>query len=91
MIGGAVGIDDMDLLRHGAMPVWFGGIRAPSTLGSFLRTFTCYSPEVPVRRSPSRSPTAGFPASHAVPDLDKRAQYPTLDVIRARRSLCRRC
>jgi hypothetical protein len=30
----------MDLLRHGAMPVLFGGIRAPSTLGSFLRSFT---------------------------------------------------
>src|SRR5262249_2931539 len=26
--------------RHGAMPVLFGGIRAPSTLGSFLRSFT---------------------------------------------------
>src|SRR5262245_48656322 len=40
MIGGADSIDDMDLLRHGAMPVLFGGARAPSTLGSFLRTFT---------------------------------------------------
>jgi hypothetical protein len=40
MIGGADSIDDMDLLRHGAMPVLFGGIRAPSTLGSFLRSFT---------------------------------------------------
>ena len=35
-----ISIDDMDLLRHGAMPVLFGGIRAPSTLGSFLRAFT---------------------------------------------------
>jgi hypothetical protein len=26
--------------RHGAMPALFGGIRAPSTLGSFLRSFT---------------------------------------------------
>ncbi|MBV9383028.1 MAG: IS1380 family transposase, partial [Streptosporangiaceae bacterium] len=33
-------IDDMDLLRHGAMPGLFGGIRAPSTLGSHLRSFT---------------------------------------------------
>jgi hypothetical protein len=40
MIGGADSIDDMDLLRHGAMPGLFGGIRAPSTLGSFLRAFT---------------------------------------------------
>jgi Transposase DDE domain group 1 len=40
MIGGADSIDDLDLLRHGAMPGLFGGIRAPSTLGSFLRSFT---------------------------------------------------
>jgi len=40
MIAGADSIDDMDVLRHGAMPALFGGIRAPSTLGSFLRTFT---------------------------------------------------
>jgi hypothetical protein len=40
MIGGADSIDDLDLLRHGAMGALFGGIRAPSTLGSFLRSFT---------------------------------------------------
>ena len=40
MAAGADCIDDMGLLRHGAMPVLFGGIRAPSTLGSFLRSFT---------------------------------------------------
>ena len=40
MIGGADSIDDMDLLRHGAMGVLFAGVRAPSTLGSFLRSFT---------------------------------------------------
>jgi hypothetical protein len=40
MIGGADSIDDMSLLRHGAMPALFGGIRAPSTPGSFLRAFT---------------------------------------------------
>jgi hypothetical protein len=40
MIGGADSIDDLDLLRHGAMPDLFGGVRAPSTLGSFLRSFT---------------------------------------------------
>ena len=40
MIAGADSIDDMDLLRHGAMDRLFGGIRAPSTLGTFLRTFT---------------------------------------------------
>ncbi len=40
MVAGADCIDDLDLLRHGAMPVLFGGLRAPSTLGSFLRSFT---------------------------------------------------
>ena len=34
---GADTIDGMDLLRHGAFPTTAGGIRAPSTLGSFLR------------------------------------------------------
>jgi hypothetical protein len=40
MAAGADSIDDMDLLRHGAMETLFGGARAPSTLGSFLRSFT---------------------------------------------------
>ena len=40
MAAGADSIDDMDLLRHGAMPALFGELRAPSTLGSFLRSFT---------------------------------------------------
>jgi len=40
MAAGADSIEDMALLRHGAMPELFGGIRAPSTLGSFLRSFT---------------------------------------------------
>ena len=30
----------MDLLRHGAMSALFGGVRAPSTLGSHLRSYT---------------------------------------------------
>ena len=40
MTAGADSIDDMDVLRHGAIGALFGGIRAPSTLGSFLRSFT---------------------------------------------------
>jgi hypothetical protein len=40
MVAGADSIDDMGLLRHGAMTDLFGGVRAPSTLGSFLRSFT---------------------------------------------------
>jgi hypothetical protein len=40
MAAGADSIDDMGLLRHGAMDVLFSGVRAPSTLGSHLRSYT---------------------------------------------------
>ena len=40
MAAGADSIDDMDVLRHGAMSALFGGVRAPSTLGSHLRSYT---------------------------------------------------
>jgi Transposase DDE domain group 1 len=40
MLAGADSIDDLDRLRHGAMGRLFGGIRAPSTLGTYLRKFT---------------------------------------------------
>jgi Transposase DDE domain group 1 len=40
MVAGADSIDDMDLLRHGGMGRLFGGVRAPSTLGTFLRKFS---------------------------------------------------
>ncbi|WEB39172.1 IS1380 family transposase [Streptomyces yunnanensis] len=40
MCAGADSIEDADRLRHGAIPAAFSGIRAPSTLGTFLRSFT---------------------------------------------------
>ena len=40
MVAGADSIDDVGVIRHGALPEIFGGIRAPSTLGTFLRGFT---------------------------------------------------
>ena len=40
MIAGADRIEDMALLRHDAMGKLFTGVRAPSTLGTFLRIFT---------------------------------------------------
>lgn len=40
MLAGADSIDDLDLLRHGGMGRLFVGLRAPSTLGTFLRSFT---------------------------------------------------
>jgi hypothetical protein len=40
MVTGADSIDDLDVIRHGALPALFEGGRAPSTLGTFLRAFT---------------------------------------------------
>ncbi len=40
MVAGADSISDMDLLRHGGMNRVFDRVRAPSTLGTFLRAFT---------------------------------------------------
>jgi hypothetical protein len=40
MLAGADSIDDLDVLRHGGMAKAFTGVRAPSTLGTFLRSFT---------------------------------------------------
>ncbi|WP_030187973.1 IS1380 family transposase, partial [Streptomyces sp. NRRL S-813] len=40
MVAGADSIDDLDVLRHGGLPKLFGGVRAPSTLGTFLRAFS---------------------------------------------------
>ena len=39
MVAGADSIADMAVLRHGAMGRLFTGVRAPSTLGTFLRAF----------------------------------------------------
>ena len=40
MVAGADSIDDMAVLRHAGMNRLFAGVRAPSTLGTFLRAFT---------------------------------------------------
>lgn len=40
MCAGADSIDDLDVLRHGAMGRVFTGVKAPSTIGTFLRGFT---------------------------------------------------
>jgi hypothetical protein len=39
MVAGADSISDMAVLRHGGMGRLFTGVRAPSTLGTFLRAF----------------------------------------------------
>jgi hypothetical protein len=40
MLAGADSIDDLNIARHGGMRSLFTGVYAPSTLGSFFRTFT---------------------------------------------------
>jgi len=40
MVAGADSISDTDRLRHAGMDVAFTGVRAPSTVGTFLRSFT---------------------------------------------------
>src|SRR2546430_4064819 len=40
MAAGADSIEDMNVLRHGAITSLFGGVRAPTTLGSHLRCYT---------------------------------------------------
>lgn len=40
MVAGADSISDMGLLRHGGMARLFTEVRAPSTLGTLLRSFT---------------------------------------------------
>ncbi len=40
MLAGADSIDDLGRLRHGGMGRLFDGVRAPSTLGTYLRSFS---------------------------------------------------
>ncbi len=40
MLCGADSIDDLDVLRAGATPLLFDDLRSPSTIGSWLRSFT---------------------------------------------------
>ena len=40
MLTGADSIEDLDVVRHAGMRLLFGGVYAPSTLGSFLRVFS---------------------------------------------------
>jgi hypothetical protein len=57
MICGADSISDMDLLRHGGMHRAFTDLRAPSTLGTFLRLFTfghVRQPDAVAARLPAR-------------------------------------
>ena len=41
MLAGADSIDDLDVLRSGATGTLLGAAKAPSTIGTWLRSFTC--------------------------------------------------
>ena len=71
MVAGADSIDDMALLRHGGMKRLFTACYAPSTLGSFLRSFTfghvrSWMPLRPVSREawPVGHTPAGITSGH---------------------------
>jgi hypothetical protein len=53
MVAGADSIDDLDVLRHGGMGELFDGVRAPSTLGSFLVRHEALLFRMEVRDRPS--------------------------------------
>ncbi len=59
MAAGADSIDDMDLLRHGAMPDLFGGIQAPSTLGSHRTPAATAAPPGPQTPARNQGQAAG--------------------------------
>jgi hypothetical protein len=77
MAAGADSIDDLDRLRHGAMRRVFGGIRAPSTLGTFLRAFTWghvrqleKAARAVLTALPAHAPVLADAAVYAVVDVD---------------------
>jgi hypothetical protein len=60
MCAGADSVDDLDVVRAGGMKTLFGGVYAPSTIGTLLREFTLRT-RPPTRISPARAP--GMPVS----------------------------
>ena len=76
MVAGADSIDDLGVIRHGALPGLFGGIRAPSTLGTFLRGFTWGN----VRQLDAVAREALTGLSRNAPLLPGADQYAFLDV-----------
>lgn len=68
MAAGADSIDDVDRLRHSAMPLVFDEIKAPSTVGTFLRSFTHgHALHLPEHWPWQHAWTQLFTATHAPP------------------------
>lgn len=65
MVAGADSIDDMALLRHGGMDRLFKACYAPSTLGSFLRSFTSTDHSVATSSFSSSIATGNDSADHS--------------------------
>jgi hypothetical protein len=58
MCGGAECMDDLGLARSGGMKTLFGGVYAPSTIGTLLREFTFPGPRL---ARPQRRPILHLP------------------------------
>ncbi len=76
MVAGADSIDDMALLRHGAMKKVFSACYAPSTLGSFLRAFTFGH----VRQLDAVASRVLINLAHATPVVKGLDEYAVVDV-----------
>ena len=82
MVCGADSIDDLDLLRHGGMARLFTGIRAPSTLGSFLRLF-CFGHVRQLDAVAARLLARLAAAAPVLPDVDQLVLVDIDDTVRA--------
>src|SRR6478672_3282989 len=62
ILAGTDSLDDLDVLRHGATNRLFAGVRAPSTPGSPLSSFTHgHVLQLDHRRTPARQPVSPSP------------------------------
>ena len=84
MLSGADSIDDMAVLRHGGMGRLFASAYAPSTLGSFLRTFAFghirQLDAVASRFLLALAKLTGLVAATAAPALERAREYALVDV-----------
>ena len=72
MIAGADWIDDMALLRHGAMARLFGDVRAPSTLGTCASWERCSTAAFSARRSSAHRRHAFYKGESETPHMGAR-------------------
>lgn len=68
MIASADSIDDMDLLRHGAMGQSFTGVHAPSTFGGWHKATFTLGHDADLLMMPSWAGTGGISTSSRTSD-----------------------